>query len=96
MKTETLSAEICEYCAIPIPIPTKGEDESEKDFARRKTEAVLSRHGLDPVAIGGRHRILHPLSFQGEVWIACRCDNAQIGVAHYPWTGAYEKVQPAA
>jgi hypothetical protein len=63
MKTQTFSAETCEYCVEPIPIPTKGENESEKDFARRKTEAILTQHGLDPVAIGGHHRVLHPLSF---------------------------------
>jgi hypothetical protein len=95
MKTQTSSAEVCEYCVLPVPVPTKGEQESEKDFARRKTQAILTRHGLDPVAIGGRHRVLHPLSFQGEMWISCRCGTAEMDVSRYPWTGEYQKAQPA-
>jgi hypothetical protein len=90
MKTET-----CEYCIPPIPVPTKGEHESEKDFARRKTQAILTHHGLDPIAIGGRHRILHTVSFQSEMSIPCRRDNAQSDVGHYPWSGAYQKAAPA-
>jgi hypothetical protein len=95
MKTKTFPAETCEYCLAPLPMPVKAECESEKDYADRKTKAILSNHGLDPIAIGGRHRILHTLSFQGEASIPCRCDNAQVDVAHYAWTGAYEKAQPA-
>jgi hypothetical protein len=95
MKTQTFPAETCEYCAAPLPMPVKEEHESEQHFADRKTKAILSNHGLDPIAIGGRHRVLHPLSFQGETWIPCRRDNAQSDVAHYPWTGAYAKAQPA-
>jgi hypothetical protein len=89
MKTQ--STDICEYCVRPLPIPEKEEHESERDFARRKTQAILTHHGLDPVAIDGYHRILHTIS----LWIPCRRGNAKTDVSNYAWSGAYQKAEPA-
>jgi hypothetical protein len=85
----------CEYCAPQIPIPEKEKGESVEHFACRKTEAVISRHGLAP-AVNGRHKITHLLALENpDSFIPCRKSLVEVPVGKYEWQRNYEKAAVA-
>jgi hypothetical protein len=85
----------CEYCVPEIPVLTKEKGESEEHFACRKTEAVISHHGLG-LAINGQHQILHICAAEGSGrFIPCRRSATPFSVGEYDWQKNYEKAAPA-
>jgi hypothetical protein len=78
----------CEYCLEPTPIPAQEKGEADEHFACRKTEAIISHHGLDPVAVSGFHQ-----SPYGN--IPCRKGNSKVDTSRYSWSGNYEKTEAA-